>query len=141
MNKVSKELISQHFNNSLIHNFFLYHDKTDRWRNFRYPDLRIEPWQNCLWTNYGFISYRDFAEFLLECSENKSYELSVEKVNDRMFLVEGRIKSQYRVFCGECECMLYRQRVKRAKELPSLFKWFDRPFCHHTKAVEYFKNR
>ncbi len=138
--QVSPQLISQHFTTKLVRDYFLNHDHTDRWRNIRYQDLKIEVWFNCLWTNYGFISYRNFADYLLTISDFKGYQLPVEKINDLTYKVKGVRKPWYIVHDGKCECALYRQRVKRWNELPQLFKWFDRPFCHHTEAVNIYTN-
>ena len=132
--KVSQQLICQHFTKRIIINYLSYSDRLTY--NFRYQDLRIELWFNCIWTNFGFISYRDFADFLKLCSEAKSYQLPVKKLSDRLYLVKGKKKDWYQVHDGKCECMLYRQRVKRSSELPQLFKHFDKPFCHHTEAVK-----
>jgi hypothetical protein len=138
--KVSQQLISQHFTKKIITNY-LNHSAHRRCGfaerltyNFRYQDLRIEPWFTCLWTNFGFISYRDLAEFTLLCTEAKAYQLPVKKLSNRLYLVKGKVKAWYAVYEGKCECMLYRLRVKRSHELPQFFKHFDKPFCHHILA-------
>lgn len=133
--KISQELITQHFTPKLITDFLLNADRLPY--SYRYQDLRIEFWENCIFTNYGLISYRDYANYLYYATECKSLQLQVKKIDYKNYLVEGRIKPWYKVKNFECECMLYRQRVKRWKELPQLFKNFDRPFCHHTLAVPY----
>ena len=135
--KVSQELISQHFTKRIIINYL---DHSDRLTyDFRYQDLRIEIWHRCIWTNWGFISYRKFAQFLILCSKYKSYQLPVKKINDRMYLVKGVRQPWYYVHDGKCNCALYRQRVKRSSELPQLFKHFSQPFCHHTFAVNVYE--
>ena len=132
--KVSQQLISQHFTKRIIINYL---DHSDRLTyNFRYQDLRIEIWHSCIWTSWGFISYRDFAQFTVLCTHAKAYQLPVQKLNKSLYLVKGKIKPWYAVHNGRCECMLYRQRVKRASELPQFFKHFNKPFCHHTARIE-----
>ena len=132
--KVSQQLISQHFTKRIIINYLDHRDRLTY--NFRYQDLRIELWFNCLWTNFGFISYKDLAKFTLLCTHAKAYQLPVKKLTDSLYLVKGKKQPWYAVYGGKCECMLYRQRVKRSSELPQLFKHFNKPFCHHTEAIK-----
>ena len=135
--KVSNQLISQHFTPNLITNYLIHSDRLSY--NFRIQDLRIEIWFNCIWTNWGFISYQDFAKFLKLCSKGKAIQLPVKKLNDNLYLVKGNKKDWYAVHNNKCECMLYKQREKRSQELPQLFKYFNKPFCHHTEAVRAYK--
>jgi hypothetical protein len=132
--QVSQQLISQHFTKNIITNYLIHSDRLTY--NFRIQDLRIELWFNCLWTNFGFISYKDFAQFLQLCTHAKTYQLPVRKLSDNLYLVKGNVKPWYQVENGVCECMLYRQRVKRSSELPQFFKHFNQPFCHHTEAIK-----
>ena len=131
--KVSQQLISQHFTKKIITNYLNHSERLTY--NFRYQDLRIEIWHNCLWTNFGFISYKDLAEFTLLCTHAKAYQLPVKKLSDSLYLVKGKVKDWYAVYDGKCECMLFRQRIKRSSELPQFFKHFPRTFCHHTASI------
>ncbi len=132
--KISNALISQHFTPKLITKFL---EQADRLPDsFRYQDLKVEFWYNAIWTNYGMISYSDYANFIYNATECKSLQLETQKLNDRLFLVKGKVKSWYAVHDGKCECMLYRLREKRSQELPQFFKYFNRPFCHHSLAVK-----
>ena len=132
--KVSQQLISQHFTKRIIINYLDHRDRLTY--NFRYQDLRIEPWYTCLWTTFGFISYRDLAEFTLICTEAKAYQLPVKKLTESLYLVKGKVKAWYAVYEGKCECALFRLRIKRSSELPQFFKHFPRiGFCHHTASI------
>ena len=133
--KVSQQLISQHFTKKIITNYLNHSERLTY--NFRYQDLSIEPWFTCLWTNFGFISYKDLAEFTLLCTHAKVYQLPVKKLTDSLYLVKGKVKAWYAVYEGKCECMLYRLRVKRSHELPQFFKHFPKiGFCHHTESID-----
>lgn len=131
--KISNALISQHFTPKLIIKFLELSDRLPD--TFRYQDLRIEFWHNCIWTNFGMISYSDYANYIYHFTECKSLQLPIKKINDRLFLVKGKVKPWYAVHDGNCECQLFRLRKNRSPELPQFFKYFNRPFCHHSLSV------
>jgi hypothetical protein len=111
-------------------------------RSYRYQDLIFEPWAIAFWTNYGLISYRDYAEFIIAYTELKAYGLLTTPkgiIEQPLFyLVKGVQQSYYTVSKDgkTCNCMLYRQRLNRREELLQLFQYLPSPsFCHHSEAV------
>lgn len=115
------------------------------WENhYRTHDLSIEFWATGLWIRQaGLVSYRDWANFIIYCTNMKAGERQVQQVSKTVYLVQGSQQPWYAVHRVHtdrplrCECMLYRNRAKRLeKELPQLFDQLGRAFCHHTAAVE-----
>lgn len=138
---ISYQLISQHFNDYLVHRIIPNILKERGNENYRYQDLKVELWYNCIWTNYGFISYFDYAEGIKWFTIGKAQQLPVKTKGENLFLVKGVQRDWYAVCNGKCECMLYQQRKERQKELPQFFQWFTTfPFCHHTQAVKNYQN-
>ena len=137
---VSEQLICQHFSKYLVSRIIQEILPEKMLKEYRYQDLKYELWHNCLWTNYGFVSYFRYAEMLKWITVCKAEQLPVKPLGDRLFLVKGVQKKWYAVTKTDttikCECMLYKQREKRHEELPQLFQWFNHPFCHHTQAVK-----
>lgn len=138
---VSYQLISQHFTKNLVIRALDYLENYLglQYNTYflRYQDLRVELWYNCIWTNYGIISYRNYAEFILLYTQGKAEQLPVKKISDRLYLVKGKVKDWYAVHDNKCECMLYRLRKNRASELPQFFKHLPNNglFCHHLACI------
>lgn len=138
---VSYQLISQHFTPNLVIRClqFLEEELGLYYKTYylRYQDLKIEFWNVGIWTNYGIISYKNYAEFIILYTQAKAEQLPVKKLSDRLYLVGGKQKPWYAIHDGKCECMLYRLRRNRREELPQFFKHLPHKglFCHHLACI------
>jgi hypothetical protein len=142
--KVSSELMSQTMHKYAIAWMLESTDKLKWQEKYNRHDFIIEAWANGIWVKQvGIISYHDLAEYIKFESQFKAYQLPVEKVGKKSFLVgsyQGG-KNKYFVFVKDkkwvCNCMRYRCFNNRIeKELPQLYKILNgKIFCHHIVAA------
>lgn len=145
---ISTQLQSQTFPTRLVVGILLWKGK-----NVHRHQLRYEQWSIGLWTNYGVISWREIASYLVSEAQNKPHPnypdylyTAVEQKGENFFLVPSSqdASKKYAVLrIGKnlsCQCFKFKCWQNRLKdEAPQLFKALNKEvFCHHTKAVEQF---
>jgi hypothetical protein len=145
---VSSQLQSQTFSTRLVVNILMAKGK-----DVHVNSLHFAPWWIGLWTNYGVISWKEIAKWLLNEALHKmapNYPdylyTEVEERGKHLWLVPSSQdgNKKYAVLrtgkSFSCQCFKFKCWNNRlVNECPKLFEALGKTvFCHHTKAVEQF---